>query len=187
MTGRASSNRRTRSRRGFTLVEAIAAITIIATLGSISSTLIFTAVTSYRDATTRAAIHCEISAAYDRLFRELCGVSRDTSATVVAPRISSLTVTSVSWNSNCTLTLTGNQLTLAMNGGSARVILNHVTSFSITAYNESNTALAASLSGTATQAIRRIQIQVTVSRNGVSETLRSKLFLRCTMQGAAIG
>ena len=72
-------------------------------------------------------------------------------------------------------------------GGTARPVLNDVTAFTVTCYNESNAALAASLSGAATQPIRRIQIQVTVSRQGVTESLRARAFVRSLMTGAKIG
>ena len=38
-----------------------------------------------------------------------------------------------------------------------------------------------------TRDIRRIRVQITVQRSGVSETLRTKLFIRSTMSGAKVG
>lgn len=175
------------TRRGFTLVEAIAAMLIVAVLGSVSSVVIYTAVASYRDASVKAQLHGEASSAYDRLVRALWSIPRDTSASVVAPQVSTVTATSIAWGGNWSLTLSGTQLMLVENGGASKSILNNVTSFTIQTYNESNTALAASLSGAATQAIRRIQLQVTVGREGQTETLRTRVFIRSTMSGAAIG
>lgn len=174
-------------RRGFTLVETICSLVIVATIGSVSSGIIYTAIESYRDASTRAQLHNDCSAAFDRLTKVLWSIPRDTSATVVAPLISSTTATSISWNTNWTLTLSGSQLLLTEAGGTARPVLENVTAFSITCYDESNTALAANLSGSATQAIRRIKMQVTVSKQGSSETLRTRVFIRSLMSGAKIG
>ena len=178
---------RTRRRPGFTLIETIAAMTVVATIGSISSFIIYGAINSYRAATTRAQLHNDCSAAFDRLTKLLWSIPRDTTASVVAPMISNVTATSLSWNTNWSLALSGSQLMLTEAGGTARPILENVTSFTVTCYNESNTALSASLSGSATQAIRRIEIQATVSRQNVTETLRTRAFIRSLMSGAKIG
>lgn len=175
------------SRRGFTLVETICALVIVATIGSVSSGIIYSAINSYRDASTRAQLHNDCSAALDRLTKVLWSIPRDTSATVVAPLISNVTASSISWNTNWTLTLSGTQLMLTESGGTARSVLDNVTAFTVTCYDESNAALAASLSGSATQAIRRIKIEVTVSKQGATETLRTRVFIRSLMAGAKIG
>lgn len=176
-----------RTRRGFTLIETICAIVVIATVGSVSSGIIYTAIQSYRDASTRAQLSDDCSAAFDRLSKALWSIPRDTTASVVAPLISNVTASSITWNTNWSLSLSGSQILLTEAGGTARPILENVTSFTITCYNESNTALAASLSGASTQAIRRIQLQATVSRQGQTETLRTRIFIRSLMSGAKIG
>jgi prepilin-type N-terminal cleavage/methylation domain-containing protein len=173
--------------RGFTMVEAIATLTVLGVLASVSANLIYTATTSYRDAATRAQLSDEVSVAMDRIARRLTSIDRDTGAALVAPEISSVTPTSIVWNGNYSLTLTAGQLLLVENGGTSRVLLDNVTAFSVSAFNESNGALAGTLSGAATQPIRRLRVQVTVQRVGVSETVRTKLFIRSTMSGAKIG
>lgn len=176
-----------RRRRGFTLIETIAALVVVSVVGSLTSGIIYTAIGSYRDASTRAQLHNDCSACFDRVTKLLWSIPRDTTAAVVAPLISNLTATSISWNTNWTLTLSGSQLLLTESGGTARPILENVTSFSVSCFDESNTALAASLSGSATQSIRRIQIQVTVTRQGISQTLRTRAYIRSLMTGAKIG
>ena len=174
-------------RRGFTLVETIAAIVVIGTTGAVSSGLIYSAVNSYRSATTTAQLHSDCSAALDRLSKALWSIPRDTSASVVAPQISSVTPTSIAWGGNSTLQLQGNNLNLMEAGGAENPILQHVSAFTLTCFDQNNAALPASMSGAATQAIRRIELSVTVTREGVSQTLRTRVFIRCTMSGAAIG
>lgn len=176
-----------RKRRGFTLIESIATLTVLGVLAGVSANLIYTATASYRDAATRAQLSSETSVAMERVCHRLTSISRDTSAAVVAPLISSVTPTSIAWNSNYSLTLSGSQLMLVENGSASRILLDNVTSFSVSAFNESNGALAGNLSGAATQAVRRIRIQVTAQRQGVSETMRTKIFIRSTMSGAKIG
>ncbi len=175
------------ARRGFTLVETITAASLTAVLAMSSTALVYTSVGAYRDATTRAQLAEESSAAMDRLTRALWSIGRDSTAPIIAPAIASLAPTSIVWNGNWSLTLTGDQLMISENGATARPILRNVTAFSIQALDQTNTAMAATLTAAATQPIRRLQIQITVSRNGVDETLRSKVFIRSTMTGAAIG
>jgi len=66
----------------------------------------------------------------------------------------------------------------------ATPILSDVADFTIQTFDESNSSLAGNLSGSSTEPIRRIAITLTVDRAGVHETLRTKVFLRCMMQGA---
>ena len=70
-------------------------------------------------------------------------------------------------------------------GAAAQVLLQDVASFSVQAFDESNNALPATLSGSGCDAIRRLQITITLQRHGVSHTLRTKLFLRALMEGGA--
>ena len=176
-----------RRRHGFTLVEMMAAMTIVAAVGSVPSAVIYSAIRSYQEASTRAVLHADAATALDDAFRLLSSISRDTSAAVVAPAISSLTATSVTWNTNFSLSLSGTQLMFSEAGATARPLLNNISSLTISAYDESNAALAATLSGASPQPIRRLQLQVTVTRNGISETLRMRVFIRSMMSGAAIG
>ena len=173
--------------RAFTLVETIAALVVIGTIGSVSSGLIYSAVDSYRTASTTAQLHSDCSGALDRLSKALWSIPRDSTASVVAPQISSVTATSIAWSGNWSLSLSGTQLLLTEPGGTAQPIHENVTSFSLACFDENNSALAANLSGSATQAIRRIQVNVTVSRQGVTQSLRTRAFIRSTMSGAAIG
>jgi hypothetical protein len=178
---------RARARRAFTLVETICAIVVVATVGSVSSGIIYSAIQSYRDASTKAQLSDDCSAAMDRLTKALWSIPRDTSAAVVAPLISNVTASSISWNTNWTLTLSGTQLLLTEAGGTPTSILDNVASFNVACYDQNNTALGANLSGAATQSIRRIQIQISVTRQGQTETLRTRVFIRSLMSGAAIG
>jgi hypothetical protein len=82
------------------------------------------------------------------------------------------------------LALSGTNLTMT-EGASTFVLLSNVTAFSVQAYDQSNIALAASLASGATAAVRRLEITITVSRSGQSESLRSRFFLRCTVEGGA--
>ena len=70
-----------------------------------------------------------------------------------------------------------------MDGGAAVVLLSDVTALSVQTYDEDNTALAATLTGAQCDPIRRVYVEVTMQRSGVSQSLSSKVFLRSTMRG----
>ncbi len=168
-----------RAGAGFTLIETIATITILAVLGSTASMLVMTSVNGFTQAATAAQLHSEASIAFDRIDRAMRGIPGSASVPG-APDISSITATSITWQTNYSLSLSGTQLMLVENGGTSRVLISDVTTFSVQAYDESNTALAASLSGSACDVVQRLRFTVIMQRNGVSQTLRSKVFLRGT-------
>jgi hypothetical protein len=72
-----------------------------------------------------------------------------------------------------------------VNGGAAALLLSDVTACTITAFDQDNTQLGASLSGAGCDPIRRVSVSVTVQRNGISETLRTRAYIRSTMEGDA--
>lgn len=172
-------------RGGFTLIEAIATIVILAALGSVGSSILMTAMNGYTSAAIRAQLHSEESIALDRIIRELRKVPRDTGAGGTAPLIASVTANSLAWNSNYTLSMSSTNLMFVENGGTSRVLLPDVSSFAVQTYDESNVALAASLSGASCYPIRRIQISISMSRYGVTESLRTRLFIRPVMVGSS--
>jgi len=174
---------RPRHPRAFTLVETISVMALLAVIGSISSALIYTGVSSYRDASTLGQIHEEEATAMARLAVELRKIPLSSAAGVMAPQIPSVTPTSIAWGANYSLSLSGSQLLLVEAGGAACVLLDNVTAFSVQCYDESNTPLAATLSGSDCYPIRRIRVSFTVSRQGITDTLHAKFFIRSTMQG----
>lgn len=171
-------------RRGFTLIEAVATIVILSIIGSLASTIIVTAVDGYVAAATTAQLHTEASTAMDRIVRELRRVGLDNSANGVAPDIDSVSPTSVTWGGGNQLRLTGTKLRLAIAGPQLHELLDDVAALTIQTYDEDNVALGANLTGSACDPIRRIEIDLTLQRNGVSSSLRTKLFIRSTMSGA---
>ena len=111
----------------------------------------------------------------------------DLGAAGVAPDIDSVTSTSIAWRDTdgdaYSLSLSGGNLLLAVNGGASNILLTDVTAFSLDTYDESNAQLSASLSGASCDPIRRIEISITLTRQNVSETLGTKLLIRSTMSG----
>jgi prepilin-type N-terminal cleavage/methylation domain-containing protein len=170
-------------RRGFTLVELIATTVVLAALGSVASSLLISAINAYSNSAIQAQLHNEQSIAMERIVRELRKCPRDTSASSTAPMISTVTANSITWNGSSTLSLSGSQLMFADAGATARPLLSNVTDFQVQTYDESNTALGASLSGSACNPIRRVNFLITSQRSGVTETLTTRVFIRSTMVG----
>ncbi|MCI0630556.1 MAG: hypothetical protein L0Y44_07895, partial [Phycisphaerales bacterium] len=150
---------------------------------SVASLTLLSALDGYVDAATQAQLHSELSIAVDRIDRELRRTQLKTSSPI-APNISLVGPSSITWNNNYSLSLSAGRVMLVENGGASAILLSDVTAFSVTAYDESNTAMAANLAGAACDPIRRVRVTVTISRAGVAEMLRTKVYLRSTMEGA---
>lgn len=172
-----------RGRRGFTLVESIATIVVLAIISSVSSGIILQATDGYMDAATAAQLHAEVSVAMDRVVREVRNIALDTSASGVAPDITLFTTTNLSWDANNTIALSGSDLTLKLNG-TPRELISDVTAFTMKAYDESNADLGQPLGGAACDPIRRVEFDLTVERYGAQARVRTRVFLRSTMSGA---
>lgn len=172
-------------RHAFTLVEAIATIAILAVISTIASNLIFGAMRQYNEATLRAQLHADASAALQRIVTELQEIAPNPSSSPVAADITSYTATSIDF-SNLTSRRVINYnsgtstVTLAIAGGSAINLLPNCTAFSFAYYSKTNAsvALASPVSN-----IHRIEITLTASKSGITETLRTRVFLRAMAAG----
>lgn len=172
------------ARCGFTLVEAIATIVILGAVMAVCSRIISTATAAYTAGATRAELHAELSSAMERVMLELRSCSISTGGTF-APDISTVAADGLTWTTPSgtrQLSLTAGSVVLTTSG-SAASLASGVTAFSVQTYDQSNTALATTLNGSECAPIRRIEITITAARQGVTETLRSRTFLRCTAQG----
>ena len=178
-------SRKTRCRvTGFTMIELISTITVLAVVGSVASGVIFNAADAYLDASTMSQLHTELSIGLDRVVHELRGIPIDAAAVGLAPDVDNITPTSITWSTNNSLALSGSDVTLTIAGGPSAVLLSDVISFNVQSYDEDNTALAGTLSGVTCDPIRRVTVTVATTRYGITESLRSKVFIRSTMSGA---
>jgi hypothetical protein len=169
------------------VIEAISTIVILGAVGSVTSTVILAAADGYLDASVNAQLHSELSNAMDRIVRELRRIPRDVGAAGIAPDIDDVTSSSIDWNDSDganAIALNGTVLELDTSAAAVSTLLTGVSSFTVQAYDESDAALANPLTGAACHPIRRVSIEITLDRSGVSETLRTRVFLRSTMSGA---
>lgn len=167
-----------RPTRGFTLVEAIATMVVLAVVSMASSGVIWAAVRSFDEGAETARVHNEASIAMERMVRELRAIPLNGAGT---PDIASVTGQSITWDGGTrSLALSGSDLILTASSVD-HVLLTHVTEFTVQAYDASNTALGASLNGADCEPIRRLSLQVAVSDGRASSVIRTKVFLRCMM------
>lgn len=175
------------ARRAFTLIEMVATMVILGAIGTIASNIMFTCSDGYIQAATSAQMHTEASIGMDRMVRELRKIELDDGASGIAPNIDSLTPTSLAWHGTSSLTLLGSNLMFVDDGADPAVLLSDVSSLFIQAFDEGNASMSATLSGSACDDIRRLSISLSLQRAGVTETLRTKVFLRATMAGTGGG
>lgn len=167
--------------RGFTLIEAITTIVIIAIVSTISTSLVRTAMGVYENAATRAELSDRLSIAMDRITTELRTMDQTGSVGSNQPNITALTATSITFvasGATRTIALSGTNLELSGSLASNIVLAPEVSDFSLLGYDNVNAALPASPTPAQIATLRRLQVSISATRNGVTETLRTKLFIR---------
>ena len=185
------TTRRWRVRCGFTLMESIATIVILAILGSIASFLVVDAVDGYVSASGSAQLHAEGSLALDRIMRELRKIELDPALDpTVAPHIDAVTANSITWDETSTgvhslswSATAGDPVMLQIDGAAAIILIDDITGFTVSTFDAANLALPAVPSAAERETIRRIAVVLTIQRSGITESVQTKLFIRSTMSG----
>ncbi len=182
------------SRRAFTLVELIAAMVVIAVIGSVGAMTLQRAAAANSQVSTRGTLYAEASTVMDRLVRKIQSTTVRNASNPAVPSVTSLSTTGMTWDDASAIVYSPGAQTLALldvaAGDSAAVaaplLADSVSSFTMAGFDGSNTDLLASLGVTTLNAaqgatVRRVSIQFTLTRQGQSVTLRSRAFLRCAM------
>ena len=170
------------SRSGFTLVEAVATMSILAVVSLSASRIIFAAADAYAGEAVRAELTSELSTAMERIMTELRSIP-DRDAAPGTPWIDSASVSGISFGGDSELELSGSQLELTVDGETTRTLVNNVTTLSLACFDEANQPLTLPLTGAGCDGIRRVEVSITRTRHGVAETLRSRVYLRCAIVG----
>jgi len=166
-------------RRGaFTLVELVATLVVLGMLAVVTAPMLMESVEGYAAASGRAQLHTEASLAMERMTRELRNIAP--AGEGPEPRIDEVTGTSITFNDDERLWLEGSALRLRVEGVEA-VLATDVAWFELEAFDESDEVVALPVRGAATEDVRRLRVSITLAREGVSERLEAKVFLRAGM------
>lgn len=171
-------------RRGFTLVELIAAITITAFVAAVTTSVLWSAVNATAAGGIQADVHSSISTAAEQVIRHLRNIPKQQGK--AAPDIAYIKPGAIAWSTDTSLSLSGTDLVYTVAGGTPRTLLRGVQVFELRAFDESNVELARSLTGTDCDPIRRLSIRIEASRQdsmGGVELVRTKVFIRSLLSG----
>lgn len=160
-------------------------MTVLAILSVLTSRVVLSAADQYMSSAARLELSQEMSAALDRMTTELRQVRLSNIST---PDIAVLTSTSIEWNDSTgkrSIYLSGSQL-LSLDSVGTSPILSDVTSFSVQGYDDADSALPASPTQVQLAGVRRLEFTITCQREGVSEMLRTRVFLRMFMAGGSM-
>lgn len=158
-------------------------MTVVAVIGTVVSGVVFRAASDFTTAATSAQAHAELTAALDRIDRELREIPLR-SGGGTRPDVSSLTPTSIAFANGKQLRLTNTTLELTEPGENPVPLLSGVSAFTLTPFGDNADPLSSTLSATDAQALRRIAVSITLTRGETVQTLRTRVFLRCTLTGS---
>lgn len=172
-------------RRGFSLVEVIAVIVILGLVGSAASSLILTAVASFTDTSVRLALHSEASVALDRIVREIREIDAAPEDNQPNADIRSAGATELQWADSKSLRLVGGTLLLNTDGTNEDALCTGVSDFAFDFRDDSNRSLL--LGGRVADddlaRIQRIAVRLSLTRQGMTESLQTRVFIRAAMTG----
>lgn len=175
-------------RRGFTLVEAFVSLVVIASIGGVAGSVLLRGAEAHTQTVRRLELLSELGAALDRIDRAVREIPRDAAA--VGPALVEVSPTLIRWTDAsaraCRIEYVGGQLLLATEGETPTSILDGATACVIRTFDESANLLPASLNGSAVFGVRRVEITLTASRDGMTETLRTRVFPRCMMRESGV-
>jgi Tfp pilus assembly protein PilW len=167
------------------MIEVIVTMVIMSIIMGVTSQLFLTASKGYTASATRGELHTELSSALQRIVSELRAARPKPSTTPAVADITATTASSIIWmdadGSSREVSISGTNLLYSVAGGTGIVLASSVSSLAIDTFDESDAALAASLSGTGTQSIRRVRITLVGTHSGVTETLRTRVFPRACL------
>lgn len=176
---------------GFTLVETVATIVIMSIIALGASRVLREVMTRYTTAATQSALHDALSGAMERIVVELRTIGQRASTSPTAPDITTFTSNSIVFNAGTSreaLNITSGHLVLEtqVSGVTTSNILvdgsNRTLTLTIEAFDKDNTSLTLPLADTST--VRRIRVTLSATWNGVTETVRTKVYIRSMMSGS---
>jgi len=185
-----------RTARAFTLIELVAVMVVIGTIAAIGSMTFQRAAAANSQVSARGAVYAEASAAMDRIIRKLQSTPARTGTNPAVPAVASFTSSTITWDDQSALVYSAGAGTVTLcdvaagdTSGTAPVLVGNVTAFDVQPIDQSNANLfttlgVTTLNSTQCASIRRVSVQITLTRDGQSVTLRSRAFTRCSMATA---
>jgi len=171
-------------RLGFSIVEMIGAMVIVSLAAVTAVAVAARATADLRDASVVWALHQDAAAALDRISIELRSITKD--AVSLGPTIASLTSSQITLSSGLIIRFVdasgsmSGRIELASATGSSAVLLPDAASMSFVPLDVSGAILALPrLTLLSNAGVRQIRITLSCARAGVTETLRTTVYLRC--------
>ncbi len=171
-------------RPGFSIVEMIGAMVIVSLAAVTAVAVAARATADLRDASVVWALHQDGAAALDRISVELRSITKDLVS--LGPTITSMTSSQLTLSSGLIIrfvdasgSLPG-RIELVSTTGSAAVLLPDAASLSFVPLDVSGAVLTLPQPTLLSNAgVRQIRITLSCARAGVTETLRTTVYLRC--------
>lgn len=174
---------------GFSLVETVATIVVVATIAGVTSGMVLDAANQYKQAVVRAELSERASAAISFILDEVRNINITTYNTPI-PYISDECYTDViayrdQTSTNCYIYLSGTSVLYSRDYfATNRTLLTDCTSLSFTYYNKDNVATTTDLDPALF--LRMVEVTITLSKDGVTHTVRSRAFIRGTQAGSGV-
>jgi prepilin-type N-terminal cleavage/methylation domain-containing protein len=154
---------------GFTLVELVIVITIVGIVALIIGTMLLGTIKAWTFKFNRNDILWDGRLALDRMTREIRAVKDTTSVTTATSSQLRFTDTQ---NKDITYSLSSTNLNRTENG-TANLLAESVSALSFTYYNSSDTAIPSPTVSPSATDIRRVRINLTLTKNGENVYLQS--------------
>ena len=155
--------------KGFTLVELVIVITIVGIVALIIGTMLLGTIKAWTFKFNRNDILWDGRLALDRMTREIRTVKNATSVTTATSSQFRFTDTG---NKDITYSLTSTNLNRTENG-TANLLAENVSSIAFTYYDASGTAIPTPTVSPSATNIRRVRINLTLTKNGENIYLQS--------------
>ena len=168
---------RTSRCRGFTLIETMATVVVLSTLGSIATFIVVDAVDDYQQAAMVAQLHSELATALDRAARELRKVPLSGTVGGIWPDFSFFVQDlQILWTGEAGalmgIYISGSKLRLQIAAGQVYTLIDDVDSIGLSVFGEDDNGLGALLTLANAGTIRRIELTINVTRDAVSQSRR---------------
>lgn len=183
----ASLRQNPRGVAAFTLVEVIATIVVMSIIAGVASRVLFQAFAGLNDASTRATLSTQLATAMERVTGELHSIAIKPASSPATPDITACTATSLTFNTPAaarTISLSGTNLLFSGSAKASAIIATNISSLTIQTYDGANTAISASPTAAEIATIRRIQVTLVATSGGMTETLRTTVYIRCMALGS---